>query len=246
MKNKVAIVTGASSGIGRSAALMYAREGAAVIVSDVNKEGGQETVDLILKAGGKAVFEYADVANAKDCENLANSAIKHFGRLDYACNNAGIGGEQNLTADYSLEGWKQVIDINLNGVFYCMKYQIPLMLKSGGGSIVNMSSILGQVSFPGAPAYVAAKHALQGLTKNAAVEYGTQGIRVNAIGPAFIKTPLLNALDEATMDMLVQLHPIGRMGEPDEVAELVIWLSSDKASFVTGSYYAVDGGYLSR
>jgi NAD(P)-dependent dehydrogenase (short-subunit alcohol dehydrogenase family) len=246
VKNKVAIVTGASSGIGRSAALMYAREGAAVIVSDVNKEGGQETVDLILKAGGKAVFEYADVANAKDCENLANSAIKHFGRLDYACNNAGIGGEQNLTADYSLEGWKQVIDINLNGVFYCMKYQIPLMLKSGGGSIVNMSSILGQVSFPGAPAYVAAKHALQGLTKNAAVEYGTQGIRVNAIGPAFIKTPLLNALDEATMDMLVQLHPIGRMGEPDEVAELVIWLSSDKASFVTGSYYAVDGGYLSR
>jgi NAD(P)-dependent dehydrogenase (short-subunit alcohol dehydrogenase family) len=246
MKNKVAIVTGASSGIGRSAALMFAREGAAVIVSDVNKEGGQETVDMIIKAGGKAVFEFADVANAKDCENLANSAIKHFGRLDYACNNAGIGGEQNLTADYSLEGWKQVIDINLNGVFYCMKYQIPLMLKSGGGSIVNMSSILGQVSFPGAPAYVAAKHALQGLTKNAAVEYGSQGIRVNAIGPAFIKTPLLNALDEATMDMLVQLHPIGRMGEPDEVAELVIWLSSDKASFVTGSYYAVDGGYLSR
>lgn len=246
MKDKVAIVTGASSGIGRSAALMYAREGAAVVVSDVNKEGGQETVDMIIKAGGKAVFEYADVANAKDCENLANSAIKHFGRLDYACNNAGIGGEQNLTADYSLEGWKQVIDINLNGVFYCMKYQIPLMLKSGGGSIVNMSSILGQVSFPGAPAYVAAKHALQGLTKNAAVEYGTQGIRVNAIGPAFIKTPLLNALDEATMDMLVQLHPIGRMGEPEEVAELVIWLSSDKASFVTGSYYAVDGGYLSK
>lgn len=246
MKNKVAIVTGASSGIGRSAALMYAREGAAVIVSDVNKEGGKETVDMIIKAGGKAVFEFADVANPKDCENLANSAIKHFGRLDYACNNAGIGGEQNLTADYSLEGWKQVIDINLNGVFYCMKYQIPLMLKNVGGSIVNMSSILGQVSFAGAPAYVAAKHALQGLTKNAAVEYGSQGIRVNAIGPAFIKTPLLNALDDATLDMLVQLHPIGRLGEPEEVAELVIWLSSDKASFVTGSYYAVDGGYLSR
>ncbi len=246
MKNKVALVSGASSGIGRSAALLYAREGASVIVSDVNETGGRETVDLITKAGGNAVFEYADVAKPEDCENLANSAIKHFGRLDYACNNAGISGEQNLTADYSIEGWKKVMDVNLNSVFYCMKYQIPLMLKSGGGAIVNISSILGQVGFPGAPAYVAAKHALLGLTKNAAVEYGSQGIRVNSIGPAFIKTPLLNVLDDATLDMLTQLHPIGRMGEPEEVAELIIWLSSDKASFVTGSYYAVDGGYLSR
>lgn len=246
MKNKVALVTGASSGIGRSTALLYAREGASVVVSDVNENGGKETVELIIKAGGKAVFEYADVANPEDCKNLALSAVKHYGRLDYACNNAGISGEQNLTADYSIEGWKRVLDVNLNGVFYCMKYQIPLMLQSGGGSIINISSILGQVCFPGAPAYVAAKHALLGLTKNAAVEYGSQGIRINAVGPAFIKTPLLNVLDDATMNMLTQLHPIGRLGEPEEVAELVIWLSSNKASFVTGSYYAVDGGYLSR
>lgn len=246
MKNKVAIVTGASSGIGRSTALLYAREGASVIVSDINIEGGEETANLIKHRGGNAVFVYADVSNPQDCELLAHAAISYFGRLDYACNNAGIGGEQNLTADYSIEGWKKVMDINLHGVFYCMKNQIPLMLKSGGGSIVNMSSILGQVCFAGAPAYVAAKHALLGLSKTAAVEYATQGIRVNTVGPAFIKTPLLNALDENTMEMLVQLHPVGRMGEPEEVAELVIWLSSDKASFITGSYYAVDGGYLSR
>jgi NAD(P)-dependent dehydrogenase (short-subunit alcohol dehydrogenase family) len=171
-----------------------------------------------------------------------------FGRLDFACNNAGIGGEQNLTADYSIEGWQSLLGVNLSGVFYGMKYQIPAMLKSGGGSIVNMASVLGKVAFASSPAYVAAKHGVIGLTKTAAIEYGQQGIRVNAVGPGFIKTPLISELekDQATYDMLVSLHPIGRLGESEEVANLVIWLSSEEASFVTGAYIPVDGGYLAR
>ena len=246
--DKVAIVTGAASGIGRASARLYAREGANVIVSDVDEAGGQETVQLIREASGAAAFVKADVAKAADCEVLVAQAVERYGRLDFACNNAGIGGEQKLTADYSVEGWQQVININLSGVFYCMKYQIPAMLANGGGTIVNMASILGQVAFATAPAYVAAKHGIVGLTKNAAVEYAEQGIRVNAVGPGFIKTPMLDPLEEdpETMQILVALHPIGRLGQPEEVAELVIWLSSDKASFVTGAYYAVDGGYLAR
>lgn len=245
---KVAIVTGAASGIGRAAAQLYAREGAKVIVSDVEVEGGLETVQLIKGAGGEALFVRADVSNPADCEALVNMAIEKYGRLDYACNNAGIGGEQNLTADYSVEGWQKVIGINLSGVFYCMKYEIPAMLKAGGGAIVNMASILGQVGFANASAYVTAKHGVVGLTKNAAVEYASRGVRVNAIGPAFIKTPMIAALeeDEAMQNALISLHPIGRLGRPEEVAELVVWLSSEKASFVTGAYYAIDGGYLAR
>jgi NAD(P)-dependent dehydrogenase (short-subunit alcohol dehydrogenase family) len=245
---KVALVTGAASGIGRASALLYAREGAKVVVSDVNVEGGQETVGLIQKASGEAFFVKTNVANPADCENLVRRTIEKFGRLDLACNNAGIGGEQNLTADYSIEGWQKVIAVNLSGVFYCMKFEIPEMLKTGGGAIVNMASILGQVGFAGAPAYVAAKHAVIGLTQNAAVEYSAQRIRVNSIGPAFIKTPMIAALEEnqEALKMLVGLHPIGRLGLPEEVAELVIWLSSSRASFVTGAYYPVDGGYLAR
>jgi NAD(P)-dependent dehydrogenase (short-subunit alcohol dehydrogenase family) len=243
---KVAIVTGGASGIGRSTAQLFAREGVNVMVSDVDDLGGRETVSLIKDAGGEASYHHADVSNPEHCRMLADATVQLFGRLDYACNNAGIGGEINPTADYSIEGWHKVLDINLNGVFYCMKYQIPHMLKSGGGSIVNMSSILGKVSFANSPAYVASKHGLNGLTKNAAVEYGTQGIRVNSIGPAFIKTPLLHALDDDTLNMLSALHPIGRIGMPEEVAELVVWLCSPKSSFVTGSYFPVDGGYLSR
>jgi NAD(P)-dependent dehydrogenase (short-subunit alcohol dehydrogenase family) len=245
---KVAIVTGAASGIGRTSALFYAREGAKVAVSDVDEHGGLETVQLIREAGGEAFFVKADVANPADCEALVKKTVEEYGRLDYACNNAGIGGEQNLTADYSVEGWQKVIDVNLSGVFYCMKYQIPEMLRSGGGAIVNMASILGQVGFARSPAYVAAKHGLIGLTKNTAVEYAARGIRVNSVGPAFIRTPMIAALEENTevLNMLVALHPIGRLGNPEEVAELVIWLSSKRASFVTGAYYAVDGGYLAR
>jgi NAD(P)-dependent dehydrogenase (short-subunit alcohol dehydrogenase family) len=244
--NKTALVSGAGSGIGRACALLYAREGMNVAVSDVDEKGGEETTSLIQQEGGKAVFISADVSKAGDCEALVQKTLSNFGRLDCACNNAGIGGEVNLVADYSIEGWQKVIDINLSGVFYSMKYEIPALLESGGGAIVNMGSILSQVGFSHSAAYVAAKHGMLGLTKNAALEYSKQGVRVNAVGPAFIKTPMIASLesDQETYDMLVSRHPIGRLGEAEEVAELVIWLSSEKASFVTGAYYAVDGGYL--
>lgn len=247
-EGKVAIVTGAASGIGRSVAELYAREGAAVIVSDVNEQGGKEAVEAIAGAGGEVAFVRTDVSRPEDCEALAAAAIEHFGRLDFACNNAGIGGEQAPTADYPLEAWHRVLDVNLSGPFYCMKYQIPRMLETGGGAIVNMASILGRVGFAGAPAYVAAKHGLVGLSRNTALEYAARGIRVNSVGPAFISTPLISALEsDPTMnEQLVALHPMGRLGKPHEVAELVIFLSSERASFITGAYYAVDGGYLSR
>ncbi len=247
-EGKVAIVTGGASGIGRSCAQFYARDGARVMVADMDDQGGQETVRLIQAAGGEASFIHTDVSKPEACQKMVSSTVEKYGRLDYACNNAGIGGEQNPTADYSIEGWQKVISINLSGVFYCMKYEIPEMIKVGGGSIVNMSSILGQVGFAAAPAYVSAKHGVVGLTQNAAIEYGQQGIRVNAVGPGFIRTPMISALeqDPNAYQMLVALHPIGRLGQPEEVAELVVWLSSDKASFVTGAFYAVDGGYLAR
>ena len=244
-ENKVVIVTGGGSGIGQATAVLYAQGGARVIVSDIDEKGGQETVASIKKAGGDASFVKTDVSNPEDCEALVKTTIRIYGRLDMAFNNAGIGGEMNPIADMSVEGWLKVINVNLNSVFYCMKYELPEMLKQGHGSIVNMSSILGQVAFGNSAAYVAAKHGVVGISRNAAVEYAKQGIRVNAVGPAFINTPLLSALDQKMKDALVTMHPIGRLGEAKEVAELVVWLSSDKASFVTGNYYAVDGGYLS-
>jgi NAD(P)-dependent dehydrogenase (short-subunit alcohol dehydrogenase family) len=247
-EGKAAIVTGAASGIGRTCALLYAREGARVAVSDLNEAGSLETVRQIEQAGGEAFFQKADVSIPGDCQDLVEQTVARFGRLDFACNNAGIGGESLPTGEYGIESWEKVIDINLSGVFFSMRYQIPAMLASGGGAIVNMGSILSEVGFLNAPAYVAAKHGMLGLTKTAAIEYAAQGIRINAIGPAFIRTPLIAALeeDEQVYNQLVGLHPIGRLGEPEEVAELVVWLSSDRASFITGSYYAVDGGYLAR
>jgi NAD(P)-dependent dehydrogenase (short-subunit alcohol dehydrogenase family) len=247
-KNKVAVVTGASSGIGKSVSELYAREGAAVILSDINQELGEKTTEEIRKGGGEAIFVRADVSKPSDCENMVKVAMDKYGRLDFACNNAGIGGDQNPTADYSLESWDKAIAVNLSGVFYCMKYEIPAMLKSGGGSIINMASILGRVGFAGAVGYVAAKHGVLGLTKTAAIEYAPHGVRVNVVGPGFISTPLIKELEEnpEINNMLISLHPVGRLGKPEEVAELVIWLSSDKASFVTGAYYPVDGGYLTR
>lgn len=245
---KVALVTGGASGIGRSAALLYALNGAKVVVSDVDEAGGNETVRMASQAGSAAAFVRADVSRPEDCLELVSAAIVRFGRLDIAFNNAGIGGEANPVAEYSIESWQQVLSINLSGVFYCMKYEIPAMLKNGGGAIVNMSSILGQVAYPSSPAYVAAKHGVIGLTRSAAVDYAPQGLRINAVGPGFISTPMISAVeqDRQAHELLVSLHPIGRLGRPEEVAELVIWLSSDKASFVTGSYYPVEGGYLSR
>ncbi|WP_027014120.1 SDR family NAD(P)-dependent oxidoreductase [Comamonas composti] len=248
LKNKVALITGAASGIGQAIALTWAREGARVVVSDINAEAGQQTADLVRDLGGEAFFLQADAGSAIDHEELVAQTLRHFGRLDVACNNAGIGGAKAATADYPLDAWEQVLRINLSGVFYGCKYQIAAMLQNGGGSIINMASILGAVGFAGSPAYVAAKHGVLGLTKTAALEYAVRGVRVNAVGPAFIETPLIERLkqDEAAYGQLVGAHPAGRLGKAEEVAELVTWLASDKASFVTGSYYPVDGGYLAR
>lgn len=249
LKGKTAIVTGGASGIGEATALLYAEEGCNVVVSDVQEEKGNNLVQKIRQLNGKAIFVKADVSKPEDCEILVNKAVATFGSLDIAFNNAGIGGESNAVADMSIEGWNHVIAVNLNSVFYCMKYELLQMQKQGKGSIISNSSILGQVGFANAAGYVAAKHGVIGLTKNAALEYSSKGIRINAVGPAFINTPLLTEAgmdDNVKQSVLIPMHPIGRLGESKEVAELVVWLSSDKASFVTGSYYAIDGGYLAR
>jgi NAD(P)-dependent dehydrogenase (short-subunit alcohol dehydrogenase family) len=249
LQGKTAIVTGGASGIGEATALLFAEQGCNVVVSDLQENKGNDLVKKIKAQNGKAIFIKADVSKPEDCETLVNKTVETFGSVDIAFNNAGIGGESNAVADMSIEGWDKVIAVNLNSVFYCMKYQLLQMQKQGSGAIVNNSSILGQVGFANAAAYVAAKHGVIGLTQNAAIEYSAKGIRINAIGPAFINTPLLSDAgmdDNVKQSFLVPLHPIGRLGESKEVAELVIWLSSDKASFVTGSYYAIDGGYLAR
>lgn len=248
LEGKVALVTGGDSGIGRAVALAYAREGASVVVADRNPLKSESVTHEIQNAGGKAFFVKTDVSIAGECEAMVAETVRRFGRLDVACNNAGISGEQGPTAGYSVEGWAAVIAVNLSGVFYCCKYEVPELLKAKGGAIVNISSILGQVSFAGAPAYVAAKHGVVGLTKSVALEYTGQGVRCNSVGPAFIKTPMIAPVtaDPAMEAGLVAMHPIGRLGEPEEVAELVLWLSSPQASFVSGAYYAVDGGYLAR
>lgn len=243
---KVALVTGGASGIGEACVLTFARGGAKVALVDLNDELGEKTVQAAKQAGSDAIYLKVDVSDPQAVEKMVADTVAAFGRLDIAVNNAGIGGEQNPTGAYSISGWHKVIDVNLNGVFYCMRYEIPQMLAQGGGSIVNMTSILGSVGFANSPAYVTAKHGLIGLTKNAALEYGKQNIRVNSVGPAFIKTPLLNALDEQTQTYLSGLHAVGRMGTSQEVANLVAFLSSDQASFLTGGYYLVDGGYTAQ
>ena len=244
---KVALITGGASGIGEACVHTFARGGAKVVIADLNDELGQKTLAAVRQAGGEAIFVRVDVANPESVAHMVESTMKTFGRLDIAVNNAGIGGEINPTGSYSIEGWRKVIDINLNGVFYCMRYEIPHMLERGSGAIVNMASILGSVGFANSPAYVAAKHGVVGLTKSAALEYSRQGLRINSVGPGFIKTPLvLSALDEQTQSYLSGLHAIGRMGEAQEVANLVVFLASDQASFITGGYYLVDGGYTAQ
>lgn len=246
LENKVAIITGAGSGIGKAISLLYAKEGAKIVVSDIDEKSGNEVVSQIKEGGGEAAFMKADTSKPDDSKSLAEQAVKQFGGLHVVVNNAGIGGPISPLGEYPIDGWDKVISINLSGVFYGLRYQIPAMLKSGGGSIVNIASILGKVGTKGSAAYVAAKHGVIGLTEAAALEYADQKIRVNSIGPGYILTPLLSSLDDATMKALVGLHPMGRLGNSQEVAELALWLNSDKASFVTGGYYNVDGGYLAQ
>lgn len=250
LKSKVALVTGAAMGIGESTALAFAREGAKVIVSDTSPKG-EEVAARIRAEGGEARFIAADVSKASEVKALVEGAVKAFGRLDIAFNNAGIGGEQAPTAELSEAGWEKTLSVNLSGVFYCMKYQIAQMLQQGGaGSIINNASILGTVGFAGAAAYVAAKHGVLGLTKTAALEYATKGIRVNAVCPGFIETPMLASAgllqNKDTRAMLEGLHALNRLGQPDEVAQAVVFLASERASFITGHPLLVDGGYVAR
>lgn len=246
LENKVALVTGAGSGIGRAIALAYAASGAKVVVCDINETAGRATVEQIFAEGGTATFNKADTSNVKDNEAVVDATLRAYGALHIACNNAGIGGSSAAVGDTNPEDWNKMIAINLSGVFYGMRYQIPAMLKSGGGAIVNMASILAQVGFRDSAGYVAAKHGVVGLTRTAALEYASHNIRINAVGPGFIRTPLLDSLSEEMFAGLASQHPAGRLGEASEVAELVLWLSSGKASFVHGSYYPIDGGYLAQ
>lgn len=246
---KVALVTGAGSGIGRASAMAFAQEGAKVVVADIVVEGGEETVQMIKEAGGEAIFVKVDVSQAAAVEAMVNKTVETYGRLDYAHNNAGIEGAMSSTVDCTEETWDSTININLKGVWLCMKYEIPQMLKQGGGAIVNTASLAGLVGSAGLPAYVASKHGVNGLTKTAALEYSKKGIRVNSVCPGAIRTPMIQRIVDENPEMeelLANLHPIGRSGEPEEIAQAVVWLCSDAASFVTGFPMAVDGGAFAQ
>jgi NAD(P)-dependent dehydrogenase (short-subunit alcohol dehydrogenase family) len=245
LENKVALVSGAGSGIGRASALSFAREGAKVIVSDIAVEGGEETVEMIRMGGSEAIFIKADVSNAADVEALIGKAVETYGRIDCALNNAGIAGDVASTADCTEENWHHVIDVNLHGVWYCMKYEIPHMLKNGGGVIVNTSSISGLHGVRNQAAYSASKHAVIGLTKSAALEYANQGLRINALCPGWTRTGM--AVEEQAHDrdpLFLAKYVCHRPGKPEEQAEAVVWLCSDRASFVNGHVMIVDGGRM--
>ncbi|MBI3249796.1 MAG: SDR family oxidoreductase [Deltaproteobacteria bacterium] len=249
VQGKVAVVTGGSSGIGRATALIFAREGAKVVVADVLVDGGEETVRMIAAAGGEAVFVKTDMAKAADVEAMVQKAVSTYGRLDCAHNNAGIEGATGRTADYKEADWDRVIQINLTGVWLCMKYEIQQMLKQGGGAIVNTASDAGLLGVPQMPAYVASKHGVVGLTKTAALEYAKSGIRVNAVCPGVIKTPMVDritGLRPGRAERMTAAEPVGRMGKPEEIGEAVVWLCSEAASFVTGLPMPVDGGVAAQ
>ncbi len=246
-ENKTVIVTGGASGIGEACVQLLAREGANVVVADLNEDHAKKTAAEVEKSGGKAAAFAVDVSDPKAVEAMVDFAVKTYGGLYGAVNNAGIGGPSEPIGDYDIDAWHKVLNVDLHSVFYCMKYELAAIEASGGGSIVNMSSILGTNGFATAPAYVASKHALVGMTKSAALEYSKRGIRINAVGPGFIRTPLLDEnLEPEDIEGLVALHPIGRLGKSEEVAALTAFLLSEDASFVTGSYHLVDGGYSAQ
>ena len=248
-QDKVAIVTGATSGIGRAAAIAYAREGAKVVVAGRRTKEGEETVRLVQAQGGEGIFVKTDVSKAVQVKELVERTLQKFGRLDVAFNNAGIEQVPLPFLEQDEETFDQVVDINAKGVWLCMKYEIPAMLKTGGGSIVNTASVFGVIGVPGDEIYIASKHAVIGLTKSAAVEFGKQGIRVNAILPGVVDSDMFQRFSGGNPEILAQWtakHPIGRIGKPEDMAEAAIWLSSSKASFVTGHSLIVDGGYTAQ
>ncbi len=249
MKDKIALVTGGSSGIGRAAALAFARAGAKVAVADLNAIGGQETVSFIKNAGGEACFIEADMGQAASVEAMVQKTVETYGRLDYAHNNAGVEGSLSLTAELEEDQWDHVIRINLTGVWLYMKYEIQHMLQQGSGAIVNTSSSGGLIGAARFPAYVASKHGVVGLTKTAALEYAKSGIRVNTVCPGVIETSMVERVTGNSSDVLKKMiaaEPMGRSGQPEEIAEAVVWLCSDAASFVTGHAMAVDGGGVAQ
>lgn len=243
---KVAFVTGAGGGIGRAAALAFAREGASVVVADVSEKGNQETARLIEEKGGRSLAVRCDVTRVEDVKAAVDRTAETFGRLDFAFNNAGIEPKKPApTADYDLDEWERIIAIDLRGVFLCMKHEIPLMLKSGGGAIVNTSSGAGVIGIKGSPAYTAAKHGVIGLTRAAALDYAAQNIRVNAVCPGYIATPMMERFTGGTAEgraKVISEEPIGRMGRPEEIADAVVWLCSEAAGFVVGAAMVIDGG----
>ncbi|TDB27688.1 SDR family NAD(P)-dependent oxidoreductase [Stenotrophomonas sp. ATCM1_4] len=242
-QGRIALVTGAASGIGEAVVRQLAARGAQVLAADID---GDAATAVAMSLGDRVMPLRVDVSDPDAVRHMVQACVERFGALHLAVNNAGIGGASLQTADYPLEEWHRVLGVNLHGVFYAMKYEVPAILAAGGGAIVNMASILGSNGWAGSAAYVAAKHALVGMTKSAALEYSAQGLRVNAVGPGFIDTPLLQGMDAQAYAGLVALHPAGRLGTADEVAELTCFLLSDKASFITGSYHLVDGGYSAR
>ena len=254
LDGKVALVTGGASGIGRATALLFARDGAKLVIADMNEDGGRQTAHLITENGGQAIFVQTNVTQANAVQALISKTVGTYGRLDCAHNNAGISGtgiageQRALTAEYPEERWHQVLAINLTGVWLCMKYEIVQMLTHGGGSIVNTASVAGLVGLPYASAYVASKHGVVGLTKTAALEYAAQGIRVNCVCPGYIQTPMTapGMQDPERLAHMLAREPVGRMGQPEEVAETVVWLCSAAASFVTGHTMTVDGGYVAQ
>jgi NAD(P)-dependent dehydrogenase (short-subunit alcohol dehydrogenase family) len=249
LTGKVTLITGGASGIGRATALTFAREGAKLVIADMNEDGGQQTVHMITESGGEATFVRVDVSNATEVEAMISKAVETYGQLDCAHNNAAIfDTSHTLTAEYPEDRWHQVLAVNLTGVWLCMKYELRQMLQQGGGAIVNTASTAGLVGGRGASAHIASKHGVVGLTKAAALEYATSGIRVNCVCPSVIRTPMIaqGLSNPERLERIVAVLPIGRVGEPEEVAEAVVWLCSDAASFVTGHTMTVDGGYVAQ